>query len=212
MSSILKALRRLEEERARKSHEAPQIAANLLRSDTRRRQVPLWFWPTVVAVVLGGAALLFWVTRPAPVPPPAAPQASVPASRGESGNPLIIEEVVDHRRPVATSAPSTSSPLSAPAATAPVVAPPLQNQPAAVSVPPVAPPLPSVAAAIAERTTPSVTAIAWQEERATRMAVVDGLPVMIGEAIGNAKVEEILPDRVIFVESGQTFSVRMATP
>ena len=51
MSSILKALRRLEEERARKSHAAPEIAANLLRRGARRRSTPLWIWPTIVAEI-----------------------------------------------------------------------------------------------------------------------------------------------------------------
>ena len=39
------------------------------------------------------------------------------------------------------------------------------------------------------------------------MAVVDGLPVMTGEFVGTAKVEEIQRDRIIFIEAGKLFTV-----
>jgi hypothetical protein len=39
------------------------------------------------------------------------------------------------------------------------------------------------------------------------MAVVDGLPVMTGEFVGTARIQEILHDRILFVEAGKLFTV-----
>jgi alpha-ketoglutarate-dependent taurine dioxygenase len=54
---------------------------------------------------------------------------------------------------------------------------------------------------------PVVSAIVWHEDSSARMAVVDGLPVMTGEFVGTAKVQEILRDRILFVEEGKLFTV-----
>jgi hypothetical protein len=37
--------------------------------------------------------------------------------------------------------------------------------------------------------------------------VVDGLPVMTGESVGTARVQEILRDRILFTEAGTLFTV-----
>jgi general secretion pathway protein B len=215
MSSILKALRRLEEERARKSHVAPEIAASLLRDGARRRPSPLWIWPTVMAVVVVLVAALLWSLRPAPVviigakkllppaPSPAALSGELSAGRG---NALIIEEVIDQRRPVLL------PPANPPRAEG-VVLPPVKVTAAAppteTVVKAAAEPIKAAATSLKERQSPVVTAIIWQEESAARMAVVDGLPVMSGETIGTAKIAEIQRDRILFVEGGILFTVRL---
>jgi hypothetical protein len=60
---------------------------------------------------------------------------------------------------------------------------------------------------IVERKSPVVSAIVWQEDSAARMAVVDGLPVMTGELVGTARIQEILRDRILFTEAGKLFTV-----
>ena len=65
---------------------------------------------------------------------------------------------------------------------------------------------------IAERQTPVVSAIVWQEDSSARMAVVDGLPVMTGEFVGTAKIQEILRDRILFTERGMLFTVYVDPP
>lgn len=203
MSSILKALRRLEEERARKSSEAPEIAASLLRHGARRRQSPLWLWPTVIIAVAAVAAALLWSWRPAAVTSqavtPAAPLAS--ATTAGRGGEVIIEEVIEQQRPVLL---LPQAPVAIPAPQPVRVNPPIE----AAVMPPVVASKPA-AAVIEERQRPVVSAIAWQEESSARMAVVDGLPVMTGEFVGTAQVQEIRRDHILFVEAGTLFTVAL---
>jgi general secretion pathway protein B len=206
MSSILKALRRLEEERARKSPVAPEIAASLLRRGPQRRSTPRWLWPAIFSMVglLLAASLWFWrPVSPAPQNVAFTPSVALPsvASTAGQGGELIMEEVIDQRRPV-------SLPPSTPAV---AVTAPLRvkgNLPVATVAKESLSPAPlSRASFIEERQSPVVSAIAWQDDRAARMAVVDGLPVMAGELVGNAKVQEILQDRLIFSEGESLFTV-----
>jgi hypothetical protein len=208
MSSILKALRRLEEERARKSHVAPEIAASLLRHDTRRRPASLWIWPTVLSFVALVLVAFFWLWQPAPLvtqmvttAPSSVPVPSV--SPVERGGEVIIEEVMDQRRPVVLPAPvhTVAAPALLPAKVDP---PPARVEPGVLS--PAQGNKPATAF-IEERQSPVISAIAWQDDSAARMAVVEGLPVMTGEFVGTAKVQEILRDRILFVEAGRIFSV-----
>lgn len=207
MSSILKALRRLEEERARKSSVAPEIAASLLRHRPLRSSAPRWLWPAAFFAVglLVAASLWFWrPVAPLPLivapPPPSAPLS--PSSAGQGGE-LIIEEVIDQRRPVLlpprTPAVAKNTPPSAKSH--------LPVAPAAsVSLPPdqLSKTTPK---SIEERQSPVVSAIVWQDDSAARMAVVDELPVMTGEFVGNVKIQEILRDRIVFAEGESLFIV-----
>lgn len=206
MSSILKALRRLEEERARKSHVAPEIAASLLRGDSRRQKTSLWIWPSLFAFVVLVLAVFFWSWRPVALTssidsPTASPPATIPltAPAGRGGE-VIIEEVMDQSRPTflppvtPTSQPVVVHP-SPPRLESTVPTPVVVNKPATV--------------VIEERQRPVVSAIAWQEDSSARMAVVDGLPVMTGESVAAAKVVEISSDRILFEEAGMRFSVRV---
>lgn len=215
MSSILKALRRLEEERARKSSVAPEIAANLLRSRSQRRQAPLWLWPIVIVIVAVAIASLFWSLRPTPVMSDRPRSTLAPAPFSEplphvvtprSGGGVIIEEVIDQRRPALlppTPPIGPAAEMILPAQPVPVSAKAEEPVTTPVTTPAAVQPL------IEERQSPVVSAIAWQEESSARMAVVDGLPVMTGEVIGTAKIQEILPDRILFNAGGVLFIVRM---
>jgi general secretion pathway protein B len=57
-----------------------------------------------------------------------------------------------------------------------------------------------------------VTGIAYQQDREGRLAVVNELPVMEGTLIEGARIEEILEDRVRFVKDGRTFEVGLGNP
>lgn len=217
MSSILKALRRLEEERARKSHAPPEIAVSLLRDNFRRRKASFWLWPVVVVAVILGAVLLVWSFRslapPVAIPPVVRTTPAAQPPSAARGGEVIIEEVIDRRIPAAAPPSSPAEVKVAAPLAAPDASPPPET--AATPKPPV-PPVECVVTpaepALAERSAPAVSAIAWQEERALRMAVIDGLPVMTGETVGTATVEEIRPDRVIFSAGGESFFVRSSAP
>lgn len=52
-----------------------------------------------------------------------------------------------------------------------------------------------------------VSGVAWQDERAMRRAVVNGLLLKEGTTVSGAQLKEILPDRVRFERSGTQFEV-----
>lgn len=56
-----------------------------------------------------------------------------------------------------------------------------------------------------------VSGIAYQEDQAGRLAVVNDRPVGEGEEIGGAVVTAILEDRVRFSRAGETFEIGLAT-
>lgn len=208
MSSILKALRRLEEERARKSSVAPEIAASLLRHAPQRPSTLRWLWPAAFSVVGLLLAASFWFWRPAASPPQIVtppPSDALPSATSTAGQgaELIIEEVIDHRRPVLL---PPSTPVVATTADLPakgnLTVLPVANE----NLPPARLGMPAPTF-IEERQSPIVSVIAWQDDSAARMAVVEGLPVMTGEFVGNVKVQEILRDRIIFAEGTSLFTV-----
>lgn len=206
MSSILKALRRLEEERARKSSVAPEIAASLLRHGARRRPTSTWVWPTVVIAVAAMAAALLWSWRPASVEKQTLMSVASPATISstattERSGVVIIEEVIDQRRPVLL--PPTPPVVSVPAPLPTSPPPPVVKSGGSVPVTADKP----ATAFIEERRSPVVSAIVWQVDSSARMAVVDGLPVMSGESVGTARIQEILRDRILFAEAGKLFTV-----
>lgn len=227
MSSILKALRKLEEERARRRDAPSEIATSILRGEPRRVLSPLWLWPVLIGVVILLAAGVFWGWRATMASPEskiaplvvAEPVAAVPVKNGE----VVVEEIIDPRRPVlptvaavrpravkrvhAVAAAGTSPSRVVPkrAADAPVTS--ELASPPRVSVP-VAP----AVAAVATESRPVVSAIAWQEDRAGRVAVIDGLPVMEGEQVGQATVVEIRQDRVLLSNASGPFELLLTGP
>lgn len=211
MSSILKALRRLEEERARKSQVAPEIAANLLRHHSRYRATSPWLWPTLFVSAALILAIVLWQWRPVPVLLPAAAPVSSPVVLSETppagkGGEFIIEEVIDRRRPILL---PPTTPAAAPNPLSVRVIPPTPGPEGSLTSSPQSSGLP--AASSERRQNPVVSAIAWQEDSSVRMAVVDGLPVMTGESVGTARVQEILPDRIVFAEGGALFTVYVSS-
>lgn len=210
MSSILKALKRLEEDKAERLDAPVDIARDILRQPRNTRHPAPWklLVPVVggVVVVAGGLFLLdqWHSTRasepvaqaePAvsPPPPPAVAPIEVrtivpPAVPGE---PEIVEVQMSPppvARPKEPAARATAAPK------APVVQPDAKPVPAATVEQAALPPL-------------AVSGIAFQTEREARLAVVNDLPVMEGTLIEGARVEEILADRVRFAWEGGTFEV-----
>lgn len=56
-----------------------------------------------------------------------------------------------------------------------------------------------------------VNGVAWQDERGLRRAVVNGLLLKEGSTISGAQLKEILPDRVRFERSGSVFEVQFVS-
>lgn len=54
----------------------------------------------------------------------------------------------------------------------------------------------------------TINGIAWQKDNSARIAVVNGIPVNEGGTVQGTKVEEIFPDRIRFSHNGKPFEVQ----
>ena len=54
-----------------------------------------------------------------------------------------------------------------------------------------------------------LSGIAWQEERSSRRAVINGFLLKEGAVVSGAKISEILADRVRFSSAAGTFEIRL---
>jgi hypothetical protein len=219
MSTILKALKKLEEDR--RAAEPLRLSGKVLADGAgparRRRRA----WPIAAAAAGGGlaAALVmagyFWlqsappaagpagvappgpaavvaVVAPAAAPVPAAPKPAAAAAQRSAGLPQVLPRLQD---PVSTPAAAVPQPAVQPAAPA-----------AAGADRPAARPIPS-AAQVRELPLLQVTEIFPATAGGERMAMVNGLPVMAGTRVEDALVKEIAADRVLFAIDGRIVAV-----
>jgi general secretion pathway protein B len=233
MSSILKALKKLEDEKTSHSPESLKIDSDILKgSPEPRRMSPLSVLLACVLIFGGGAGAAYFTmkgnaTRPAAVPPQAVTTVT----------PVIVPPPA-----VATPQPAKpAQPVAQPVAKA--VAAPIQKKPvvAAVQKKPKPQKVAAVAAKhpaskpskataqrssekplkIADQSTknelpPSasmpalrVNGIAFQNNSADSMAIINGVPVSSGSTVEGATVEEIRRDRVVFQKSGEKFEIKL---
>ena len=222
MSSILKALEKVEESQNPRRHGG---AAGLARGRERR---PAWVVP---AWALGGAAVATVVTfaimggfsrptappvaqqvdklansapvavaplNPLPVTPASAPVGTPSAPvRQAATAPAPKALPTQASAPAARSARLPSAAVAQPASVRPAVA---QAAPA-VATPAVATPAPDATPQVAPekpRQEVRVTGIAWQREGESSVAMVNGRPVRQGGVVDGFKVEQIYEDSVRF--------------
>jgi len=194
MSSILRALRKLESEKSQLGEGSVDLARDILkRSYEERRSSPIWLIAAfVVAVVLLGAG--WWLYIPEQVPQ----QAVLP-----------LEKPVE---PVAVTLPVASEKPSIPV-------PPVVVMPNRTLTPPVEKISQQPKAVTAEKSLPrkaketapilipdlTIEEIVFVNDPGARLAVINDLPVMQGTDIDGARVVEILSDRVRFEFQGIRF-------
>jgi len=218
MSFILDALKKLEKEKSARVGGNINISDGILRNDYRdggrrgRRTAPF-------IVVAGGIFFLAMILV----------AVGIFLWRDRNGESERMSTAGDANVQAGATAFPEPSPASSPA---PVVR---QSPPApAPSVPPVSP-APSPAAPVESAPQPSpvatgesagetnqagaptgnspvVSGIAWQEDRSSRRAVVNGVLVSEGKMAGGAKVVEIKQSSVRFSANGRTFEVTISSP
>lgn len=229
MSLILDALRKMEQERKSRLGGSVDIRPEVLRYRGAAPQPPARraYLQGAVALVLiaagvgtglflkggGGSETPAEVVaareaRPVPLPEPVIPPAPAP------------EEVAPQAAAVPSPATFAPQPPAAPAT-------PLPRPVAAPYSPPV--PVSSSAAAKPHRGVEApqegslsgdevqggdltVSGIAWQEERALRRAVVNGVLVGEGAEVAGARVVEIRESRVRFSRGGHSFDISYSAP
>ncbi len=215
MSSILEALKKLEDEKAGRSSGTGNIAAKVAKPGRRPGQKPKWLLPAGMAVVAAAAALFTYILmggfstrinslQPAQQTPPTQqpqqpPQLLQPQQPQQAAAPAVAPPVIVRNRDLVR---SPSSPAVRPALV--MVAPSPQpveptnvEKPAAPSLPAAEPGPPAL----------KVTGIGWQKGNADRLAIVNGRAVSEGAVVEGARVEEIFPDRVRFSINDKTFEI-----
>jgi len=230
MSSILKALKKLEDEKTIRKPDSLKIDADILRGDTPSRFSP--FGASIAAVVLfacGSAATYTYLKSKTSVPPAATATrtaAVTPAPATVPPKAVVVTPVVDTPEPVTISPKSVAPPLapkpkqdkavkSAPVATPPKMPVKATSESTTRTKPTAAatyqqPSLP-VTRPAASATSPliKVNGIAYQDGDSNSVAVVNGVSVSKGSVVEGVKVEEIFEEKVRFSYGGQRFEVSL---
>lgn len=216
MSSILKALKKLEQEKAIRGERPVDLAVDIHRGARRQRQNLL---VPVVCLLIGlilasGVAWLIY-----------APATGRLHKRSQQPSPASPLAPLVHlpESPVAPAGPATTAPAAADLP--PSVSPPgsgvksshgrnvASKRETAPARPAsrVTPPAQEPGASGEDRQSPGalpapdlrLTGIVWQEDAASRMAIINDLPVMVGTVIEGARVVEIRPDQVVLESDGK---------
>lgn len=233
MSSILKALKKLEDEKTSRFPDSLNIDSDILKSSHESRKMsPLAALLLLLLMFGGGAGAAYFIMKGnAKQPVTAAPQ------------PITVVTATPSS-PVAPQAAKPAAPSAAKPAVAKPVAAPVQKKPSAVTAqkalpkkaatvaakPPGAKPSParSTAQRSSDKALPAadtgsrselpasaavptlrVNGIAFQNNSADSMAIINGIPVSNGSTVEGATVEEIKRDRVVFQRSGEKFEVKL---
>ncbi len=217
MSSILEALKKLEEEKSARRSGFCNLAVKVAKTGRRSRKTPVWLLPggmlavAIVSVLITYFAMNGISSRRSEQLPAKKPRevVEIPETRlPPMGTP--VTDAPDHRQPglppqkkradISTHPPVTMTREASPAPHASAKrelpsspAPAKRRSENAVT------PLPTL----------SVSGIAWQKDNANRMAVVNSMPVREGGIVEGAVVREILPDRVRFSANGREFEVSL---
>jgi hypothetical protein len=213
MSFILKALKKVEEEKTARQPEPAEIGNAILTPDKRSFSVPrtsvsrMFIIPLVF--VAGVGITYFFIHETAP---PVGQTAETDARRGPPSQaapaaPAPLQPERAEPNGIRISQPEdTSIERTPPRRTAREDAPagPPPHKSAA------APSLPEQQASLdAEAPSLTVKGIALQDDPAASMAVVNGVLVKIGMTIGGVQVVGIFQDKVRFKGNGATFEVHM---
>lgn len=205
MSSILKALKKVEAEKVSRSDAPVDIARDILRQSGRGSGTGFRLLLLTFVALVAAAGVLVLLLSGIGEKTEGPSRSASPAGEGS------INPGVEALQPASAAKDNTPQP----SATENMLSDKdIRPEPSGVFEPH---PLASDAAA-SEPTSPKripaliVTGIAYQQDREGRLAVVNELPVMEGTLIEGARIEEILEDRVRFVKDGRTFEVGLGNP
>ena len=219
MSSILEALKKLEDEKAARRGGLGNIAGKVTASGRRARQKPAWLVPAAMAAIaiaavlgtytaMGGFSQRHGVTVPLANPAPSAPAVPPPraASPDATSSAASRTELATPARRGATPGVSAAAIQTsiAPAAAGKRSSPLPQPQPVSQPERAAAPPPPSSDGQLPAL---NVSGIAWQKDNASRLAVVNGASVTEGATVAGARVDEIFPDRVRFSYRNKSYEI-----
>jgi len=230
MSSILKALKKLEEEKALRRDEALDLPREILTARREKRSVsPIAWGGAIIAGLLLTIALTTLVVR-------RGDQQTVTTTAGSFATPEATAvtkaaQEIPARREAGSIVPATGKPVAPPdgklrppypadneplpAAATTIRAEPravitaVPSLPATASVPPGALLRKPALTPVSEPPEPAlvVSGIAWNKDSAERLAIINGQPTATGTYVNGFIVEEILPDRVRFSTEGKIVEI-----
>ncbi len=225
MSSILKALKRLEHDKAARKPDSFKIDAEILKGGASRRISSMGAFMAAMAIFAcgGSAAYLFMKSDSASVSvqtsraPGTEVKAEPPAITVLPSVPVAIPAVIQTigqqstlpKTVRAALADSPGSPQARITRQQAGLVKPVAVAPQAVQAPEPKPvfPSPLPPAATPARPAFKVDGIAFQDGGAESLAMVNGITVSKGSVIEGARVEEIQKDRVRFSRGGEKFDV-----
>lgn len=229
MSSILKALQKLERDKETRKTREPDISSAIIMSGVRRKEPSRWLIP-VLAISVASVSILITFTLMGgfsgkkltisqsvlqPIPPRQSPPDNRPTDRSRPVAEPLSTPIESQFSNSAPPAPVVSKPRAAtiqalpalplpalPTATAKTA--PAMRQSGAVDPQPAQP---------AEKPASSprlgISGIAWQQDSAARIAVVNGISVSEGSSVDGVIVEQIFPDKVRFSHQGKSFEISL---
>ncbi|MBW6511956.1 MAG: general secretion pathway protein GspB [Desulfuromonadaceae bacterium] len=200
MSSILKALKKIEQERAGQRDGVVNITFDVIKGgdQPRRHEPPLVLVLLVVIVLLVGATFFWWRSD------------KEADSLKMTASPEVLREVVlTVDRPQAASSPPAKqgTPTASTVVTAP--APVIPGEPLITTAKDVATDVSGAPVApVSARF--QLSAIVYDAVPENRLAVINDLPVMEGTMIADALVVEITADLVVVEIAGEFVEIRLA--
>lgn len=213
MSSILKALRKLEDEKAELGEGSVNLAHDILkRNHTEHRTTlrPIFAVCCVLLIIAGGGWVYWSRSHPQPASPTIVRQSAPPERLQPRATPQRQSEQINESLPKAelkiTPEPAAPVDKPEPEATTP------QNRP--VTAAEKSRPSTVIADTPEEINIPDlrVDTIIYHRQPSARLAIINDLPVMEGTDINGARVKEIMPDRVRFSYRGIVFNKFASTP
>jgi len=217
MSSILKALKKLEQEKAARKPDSFRIDAEILRGTSPRSYISRGASLAAVAIFLCGVGATYLLMKhdqmPVAVQPSHASKSGMVTGDSSDGTSLFPASTLPAAGPLprqsgkVTSVSEKSEPASRPMEKNQRVKPaeivPQTGTPEQTSVTPPVPVAPLVPPA---KPVLKINGIAFQDG-ADSVAVINGITVSNGSVIEGARVEEIQKDRVRFSRGGEKFDI-----
>ncbi len=203
MSSILKALRKLEDEKATLGEGSVDLAHDILKRSYDENKSTPWFAVTLIVavlVILGGIVWWFYV---APIESQSPSVAVQPPTQSKA---VIVQPPLKVKAPeqdTIVPAQKTTQATALLSENTLIQRPPVENQ---VTPVPVTAPLAVTNSEPIDIPLLEVEEIVYHQQPDSRLAVINDLPVMEGTDIMGAHVDEILPDRVRFTFKGVRFN------
>lgn len=223
MSSILKALKKLEDDKATRRPDELRIDAEILRSDNSSRFSSAGILLTSLLLLAGGSGatyLYLKMDKAAELANPGLPaisrqnQPPVSASSDIKTEQLPPALVVVPAKQQITPGAGTSKPHQSPmpSRTAPATAPPPAKplgapKPAAGLPKTSSHPTPPISASVKAVPALRVNGIAFQDGGAGSVAMINGVPVSSGSVIEGVKIEDIFKNKVRFSYNGEIFEI-----